>query len=257
MLPALRGVLSDGTADRFHCDPGTAFHRYVWYKSVSFWPVDLLILQLSLTFASMARLFTLLFIAFCAAINAQANPIGSETVSKIHGHKFNVPNAPIQNGNLVSRAACSANQGCNGCVNANNGGCGFNKRTFVCENRGGTEQVQRMEGCPQMNQQQGVRSIDLKAPQFSFTDKFQFFSQIFPAIKNTKRAGVPYQTVKDEWNRIMHHVFDGETSSRTSGRHLRSTWHTANPNSAVQLADGNTHLIKYHVRAQNCFSCRL
>ncbi|KZT21297.1 hypothetical protein NEOLEDRAFT_1139627 [Neolentinus lepideus HHB14362 ss-1] len=49
---------------------------------------------------------------------------------------------------------CASVQGCSNCVASKNG-CGFNKSTFRCEKKG-SGQVTTKEGCPLMNQMQGV-----------------------------------------------------------------------------------------------------
>ncbi|KZT21302.1 hypothetical protein NEOLEDRAFT_1139636 [Neolentinus lepideus HHB14362 ss-1] len=49
---------------------------------------------------------------------------------------------------------CASVQGCSNCVASKNV-CGFNKSTFRCEKKG-TGQVTTNQGCPLMNQMQGV-----------------------------------------------------------------------------------------------------
>ncbi|ETW81493.1 hypothetical protein HETIRDRAFT_451269 [Heterobasidion irregulare TC 32-1] len=137
--------------------------------------------------------------------------------------------APVWEGNttlanlLDARgSSCGSVRGCSQCVAISD--CAFSKVTFECQNKkeGSKEQVQSNVGCPQMNQMQSV----------------------FPAAKG-KKAGLIPDNVSKEFTRISHHIFDGESSNKNSGRHTTSAWLKAHPGDKPIAQNAATHILEF------------
>ena len=137
---------------------------------------------------------------------------------------------------------CTKLQGCNNCLSHH--GCAWSKVVFRCQPTGGPDTVLDHVGCRQMNQQQGVRRpFSCTPPSASLNSS----SKVFPAIKKKSPAGVITPTVAAEFARISNHIFHGEESSKTSGRHTSASWTAANPGSRLLENDPDTHIMNYEV----------
>jgi len=126
---------------------------------------------------------------------------------------------------IDSRANNCANlQGCSKCVA--NAACGFSKTAFTCGTRStaaNANQVTANIGCAQMNQMQGV----------------------FPAVNAQSKAGIITAPVRTEFARISNHIFNGESTSKTSGRHTSDAWLAANPGSKRNAQNTANHISSF------------
>jgi len=170
-------------------------------------------------------LFANLFLATSALLVGFAAQAAALTLPEHAARGDHIPTNDIAaaRSSIDSRANNCANlQGCSKCVA--NAACGFSKTAFTCSTRSGAanaNQVTSNTGCPQMNQMQAV----------------------FPAVNAKTKAGIITATVSAEFARISDHIFNGERTSKTSGRHTSDAWLAANPGSVrIQPVNTATHI---------------
>jgi len=171
-------------------------------------------------------LFSNLFLATSALLVGFAAQATALTLPEHVARGDYVPTHDIAaRSSIDSRANnCASLQGCSNCVA--NAACGFSKTAFTCLTRSGAanaNQVTSNTGCPQMNQMQAV----------------------FPAVNAQSKAGIITAPVLAEFNRISNHIFNGETTSKTSGRHTSDAWLAANPGSKRNAQNTATHISSF------------
>ncbi|KDQ12157.1 hypothetical protein BOTBODRAFT_425628 [Botryobasidium botryosum FD-172 SS1] len=132
-------------------------------------------------------------------------------------------NVTVVGASIEARANCAKPQGCSNCVKTS--GCAFSKIAFTCGPKSSVakDQVTSNTGCPQMNQMQSV----------------------FPAVNGQSKAGIITAPVAAEFNRIANHIFKGETTSKTSGRHTSDAWLKANPTSKRDAENKKSHISSF------------
>ena len=70
---------------------------------------------------------------------------------------------------------------------------------------------------------------------------------MFTAAKG-KKAGLIPDDVSEEFKRISHHIFDGESNDKNSGRHTTSAWLKTHPGDKPIAQNAATHILKFKVR---------
>ena len=70
--------------------------------------------------------------------------------------------------------------------------------------------------------------------------------QLFPAAKG-KNAGVIPNDVAKEFTRISHHIFEGETSDKNSGRHTTKAWLKTHRDDKPISKNTATHILGFEV----------
>jgi len=102
-----------------------------------------------------------------------------------------------------------------------------------------------------MNQMQGVSDLYCITSATRTDDHCHV--QLFPATGGNP-AGVIPTAVRDVFNHMSNHIFDGEPGNPNSGRHIKSAWLATHSGAMPDKENLITHILVYPVRPMCSFS---